>query len=39
MGDFNADISQPNLASFCTIYNFKSLIIKPAGYENPDNPS
>ena len=26
MDDFNAEISEPNLASFCTIYNFKSLI-------------
>ena len=39
MGDFNAEISEPNLASFCTIYNFKSLINKPACYKNPDNPS
>ena len=39
MGDFNAEISEPNLASFCTFYNFKSLINKPTCYVNPDNPS
>ena len=38
MGDFNAEISEPNLASFCTFYNFKSLINKPTCYKNPDNP-
>ena len=36
MSDFNA---KPNLASFCTFYNFKSLISKPTCYKNPDNPS
>ena len=39
MSDFNAEISGPNLASFCTFYNFKSFINKPNCYKNPDNPS
>ena len=39
MGDFNAGISEPNLASFCTFYNFKSFINKTTCYKNPDNPS
>ena len=39
MGDFNVEISEPNLASFCTFYNFKSLINKPTCYKNPGNPS
>ena len=39
MGDFQAEISGPNLASFCTFYNFKSLINKPTCFKNPDNPS
>ena len=39
MSDFNAEISEQNLASFSTIYNFKSLIKKPACYKNLDNPS
>ena len=38
-GDFNAEISEPNLASFYTFYNFKSLINKPTCYKNPHNPS
>ena len=32
-------ISEPNLASFCTVYNFKSLISKSTCYKNPDNSS
>ena len=32
-------ISEPNLASFCTVYNFKSLISKSTCYKNPDNYS
>ena len=36
MSDFNA---KPNLASFCTFYNFKSLISKSTCYKNPDNSS
>ena len=39
MGDFNAEISEPNSAFFCTFCNFKSLINKPTCYKNPDNPS
>ena len=39
MGDFNPEISGPSLASFCTIYSFKSLINKPTRYKNPDSPS
>ena len=39
LGDFNAEISQPDLASFCAIYNLKSLINEPTCYKNPDNPS
>ena len=37
MIDSNAEISEPNLASFCTIRSFKRLINKP--YKNPDNRS
>ena len=39
MGDFKAEISEPNLVSFCTFYNFKSLINKPTFYKDLDNPS
>ena len=39
MGDFSAEISELNLVSFCTIYNFKRLINKPICHKNPDNPS
>ena len=39
MGDFKTEISEPNLASFCTFYNFKSLINEPTFYKDLDNPS
>ena len=38
LGDFNAEVSEPNLVSFCTIYNFKILINNPACYKYPCNP-
>ena len=39
MGDFKTEISEPNLVSFCTFYNFKSLINEPTFYKDLDNPS
>ena len=39
MGDFNAEISEPNLTFFCTICNCNSLINKPSCYKNIGNPS
>ena len=39
MGDFNTEISEHDLASFFTFYNFKSLINKPTCYKIPDNSS
>ena len=39
MGDFKAEILEPNLASLCTIYILKNFIKKPTCYKNPDNPS
>ena len=39
MGEFNAEISEPNLASFCTFYNFKTFIDKTTCYKSADNPS
>ena len=36
--DFNAEISESNLASFCSFYYFKVLVHKPNCYENLDNP-
>ena len=39
MGHFNAEISEPKLASVCTFNNFKSFINKPSCYKNLDNHS
>ena len=39
LGDFNAEISDFNMESFCTINNFKCIIKETACYKNPDNPT
>ena len=37
LGDFNTDISDFNMESFCTRNNFKCIIKEPTCYKNPDN--
>ena len=39
LGDFNANISEPTLASFCTLFKLKNLVKEPTCYKNPNNPS
>ena len=39
MGDFNTDISQSCMKSFCESYTLSSLIKEPTCYKNPQNPS
>ena len=39
MSYFNANISEPTLTYFCTLFKFKNLVKKPTCYKNPDNPS
>ena len=39
LGDFNAEISDFNMESFCTINNFKWIIKETTCYKNPDNPT
>ena len=39
MGDFNVEIDDPKMQTFCEVYNFKSLIKQPTCYKNPDKPS
>ena len=38
MGDFNADLSNDFVDSFCGSYSLKSLIKKPTCFKNPDHP-
>ena len=38
MGDFNADLSNNFVDSFCGSYSLKSLIKKPTCFKNPDHP-
>ena len=39
LGDFNAEIFNFNMESFCTINTLKCIIKEPACYKNPDNPT
>ena len=39
LGDFNAEISDLNMDSVCTICNLKCIIKEPASYKKPDNPT
>ena len=39
LGDFNAEISDLNMESFCTINSFQCIIKDPASYKDPDNPT
>ena len=39
MGDFNADVSDPSMTSFCTLFKLKSIAKEPTCYKNPENPS
>ena len=35
MEDFNVEIDDPKMKTFCEVYNFKSLIKQPTCYKNP----
>ena len=39
MGDFNADVSDPSVTSFCTLFKLKSTVNQPTRYKNPENSS
>ena len=39
MGDFNVEIEETNMKSFCENYNLKSLINQPTCYKNPNTPT
>ena len=38
-GDFNAEISDSHMDSFCGIYHFKSLIKEPTCYKKTEKPT
>ena len=39
MGDYDAHVTETSMASFCGIYELKSLINEPTCYKNPLYPS
>ena len=39
MEDSNADVSDPSMTSFCTLFKLKSIAKEPTCYKNPENPS
>lgn len=38
MGEFNANIFEPTLKSFCVRFKLKNLVKEPTCYKNPENP-
>ena len=39
IGDFNLEISDSHMNSFCAIYHLTSLIKEPTYYKNPEKPT
>ena len=39
LGDFNVEIEEANMKSFCENYNLKSLTEQPTCYKNPNKPT
>ena len=39
LGDFNAEMSNPHMSEFCTLFNFPNLIKEPTCYKNVDKPT
>ena len=39
MGDFNSEVSEASMNSFCNLCNLKSLVQEPTCYKNPERPS
>ena len=39
MGDYNAEIIETNMSSFCEIYHLTDIIKQPSCFKNPSNPS
>ena len=39
LGDFNVNIDDPNMESFCESHRFKRLIKDPTCFKNSENPS
>ena len=39
MGDYNADINETNMSSFCKIYHLIDIIKEPTCFKSPSNPS
>ena len=38
MGDYNAEITEINMLSFCEIYHITHIIKQPTCFKNPSNP-
>ena len=39
MKGFNADVSDPSMTSFCTLFRLNSIVKEPKCYKNPENPN
>ena len=39
MGDYNVEITETNMSSFCKIYHLTDIIKQPTCFKNPSKPS
>ena len=39
MGDFNANVFNHSMTSFCTLFQLKNIVKEPTWYKSPQNPS
>ena len=39
MGNFSADVSDPSVTSFFTLFKLKNIVKEPTCYKNPENLS
>ena len=39
MGDFNSEMSEASMNSFCSLYDLKCLVYETTCYKNPERPS
>ena len=39
MGDYNAEITETSMSSFCEIYHLTDIIKQATCFKNPSNPS
>ena len=39
LGDFNCELKEETLSTFCKVHNLKNLVKEPTCYKNPEKPT